>query len=256
VNSVDWSPDFTRLATASEDGTAIIWDAESGEASMHLDGHITGGINQAAWSPEGNFLATAGDDGFIQIWDTSSARILNSIDVNSNTGRDDIDDLIVYSLAWSPDGDYLATGSGDGSIRLWDANTGQNLAVMRGHENFVSYLAWSPDDQRLLSTGADGNVRIWNTDQDRMLLSLPYGEVGGGEWSPNGNEFLVSADVIAVWDLQKKVPIMETSLGKDSSWIWVAFYSPEGDYILARTVLGWGDTTDANKFWLLDSQSG
>jgi WD40 repeat protein len=130
------------------------------------------------------------------------------------------------------------------------------LAALRGHEEFVSYLAWSPVDERLLSSGADGNVHIWNTDQNHMIISLPYGDISEGEWSPNGNEFLVSSDVIAVWDVQKMAPIMETSLGKDPGWLWVAFYSPNGDYILARTVLGWGDTTDANKFWLLDSQTG
>ena len=85
----------------------------------------------------------------------------------------------MYSLAWSPDSNYLATGTGDGIIRLWHVVSGEMIAEMKGHDKFVTYLEWSPLDERLVSAGADGRVRIWNSAPDNRVLSLPYEYMAG-----------------------------------------------------------------------------
>jgi WD40 repeat protein len=166
----------------------------------------------------------------------------------------------VYSIAWSPDGDFLATGSSDGYIRLWDVEAGEKYADMKGHDNFVSYLSWSPADPYLLSTGADGTVRIWNTAPSNMVLRLPnYGYVNMGDWSPDGRHFMVGTNVagIAVWDMQTGRPSLETVVDKDTSWWWYPYYSPDGRFILARTHADFDNyTEDPNKWYLLDNQTG
>jgi WD40 repeat protein len=264
VNSIDWSPDFTRLATASEDGTARVWNARSGDELLQLVGHI-GAVNQVIWSPDGSLLATAGDDGAVQFWDVNTGDNLRQIQVGSSTGSSEVDDLIVWSIAWSPEGDYLASGSGDGYIRLWDTESGENIAEIKGHENFVTFLTWSPLGDRLVSVGADGKARVWNTAVDNMVLSLPYEYIGLGGWSPDGEYLTVGTGpgpdfkytgMVAVWDFNNGKPLFETSVDKDGTWEWYTEYSPDGEFILARTMFQWPDMTDANKFYLLDSQTG
>jgi hypothetical protein len=73
VRSVSWSPDGTRLATGSVDGTAKVWDAAGAHELLTLKGHA-GAVRSVAWSPDGTRLATAGDDGRASVWDAADAR--------------------------------------------------------------------------------------------------------------------------------------------------------------------------------------
>jgi WD40 repeat protein/DNA-binding SARP family transcriptional activator len=265
VNAVAWSPDYTRLATASEDGTARIWDAGSGQELIQLVGH-SGGINQVAWSPDGILLATAGKDGSVWFWDGMSGEKLSSIQIATASGSSQASDLIVWSITWSPDGKSLATGSGDGYIRVWDVDSGENTIELKGHDQYVTFLDWSPLDDRLVSAAADGKARVWNIARDNTVLSLPYNSYTMAEWSPDGEHIAVGtgADMekkyvglVAIWDFKSGQPLFETHADKDENWGWgPMIYSPDGRYLLARTQLKWPDTTDANKYYLFDSQSG
>jgi len=148
---------------------------------------------------------------------------------------------------------------------LWDAETGENIAAIKAHDEFVSYLAWSPVDDRLVSAGADGVARLWNTAGDNMVLSLPYEYIALGGWSPDGEYLTVGSSpgqekiyqgMVAVWDFKAGTPLFETFVDKDGTWEWYTIYSPDGEYILARTMHQWPDITDANKLYILDSHTG
>jgi WD40 repeat protein len=67
----------------------------------------------------------------------------------------------VWSLAFSPSGTRLATGSQDRMVRVWNPETGDELLVLRGHTGTVMSLAWSPDGVTLASGSYDGTVRLW-----------------------------------------------------------------------------------------------
>ncbi|MBI4610870.1 MAG: caspase family protein [Candidatus Rokubacteria bacterium] len=79
---------------------------------------------------------------------------------------------VVYSLAFSRDGRYLASGSGDRTVKIWDVATGQQLRTLTGHANNVTYVAFSPDGRRLTSKDAEDNVTLWEVTTGRQLYTL------------------------------------------------------------------------------------
>ncbi len=147
VTSVSWSPDGTRLATGSRDGTAKVWDAASGRELLTLRGHA-GPVLSVAWSPDGQRLATGNEDGMARVWDATGGRELLAL-----MG----DTAPVLSVSWSRDGTRLATGSDDDTARVWDAASGRELLTLTGHTGGVNSVSWSPDGTRLATGSWDAH---------------------------------------------------------------------------------------------------
>ena len=94
----------------------------------------------------------------------------------------------VLSVAWSPEGRRLASGSNDRTIRLWEAETGQLLRVLEGHQAPVLSVAWSPEGRRLASGSEDRTVRLWEAEMGQLLRVLDghRAQVWSVAWSPEG----------------------------------------------------------------------
>jgi tRNA A-37 threonylcarbamoyl transferase component Bud32 len=117
LTAVAYSPDGTRLATASADGTARLWDARTGQELLALKGH-TKAVWSVAFSPDGMRLATASADTTVRLWDARTGQELLALKGHWRAAR---------SVAFSPDGRRLAAEYVDTSVRLWDARTGEEL---------------------------------------------------------------------------------------------------------------------------------
>ncbi len=92
----------------------------------------------------------------------------------------------VTSLAWSPNGKWLASASYDKTVHVWDANSGKQLATYKEHRDRVNALAWSPDSTKLVSASDDGTARIWNALAGTTLVTYTghNGPVNALAWSP------------------------------------------------------------------------
>jgi hypothetical protein len=139
--SAAFSPDASRIVTASDDKTARIWDAASAKEIAVLRGH-DGPVTSAAFSPDGSGIVTASSDKTGRIWDAANAKEIAVL-----RGHDDP----VISAAFSPDGSRIVTASADETARIWDAATAKEIAVLRGHDNSVTSAAFSPDGSRIVT---------------------------------------------------------------------------------------------------------
>ncbi len=108
------------------------------------------------------------------------------------------------SVGWSPDGARLLSGGDDGTLRLWEAASGRELAVLEGHKGPVLSVGWSPDGARLLSGGDDGTLRLWEAASGRELAVLEghKGWVRSVGWSPDGARLLSGGEdgTLRLWE--------------------------------------------------------
>ena len=189
IDSVAFSPDSRSLATASHDSEVRIWDVRARELKRVLRGH-EGEVHTVAWSPDGKWLATGGRDRTAKLWDAEIGSVVHSFDPSNGSvarvkfspngkklacsgwWRLDVIDLDtwvletsfyghrrgIFSIAWSPDGASIATGSVDPLIRVWDLPSMVGPRRIPGHTARVTALAVNRPAGRMLSGGFDRRV--------------------------------------------------------------------------------------------------
>jgi WD40 repeat protein/transcriptional regulator with XRE-family HTH domain len=190
----------------------------------------------AASSP-GQYCAVGSRRGEVRVW-KERGRLLHLV-WQAHTD-------VVSTLAFSPDGSSLASGSWDGTLKLWNLQSGALLWRGR-HTNTISCLAFSPDGRLLASSGRDATVQFWDAHSGTNLQSLPHpGSVYRVTWSPDGG-LLASGDFagsIRLWQVQKTAPArcVQTIEGHTDRVLGLTF-APDGRTLASgcwdRTVKLW-----------------
>jgi WD40 repeat protein len=172
IRSLAFSLDGKQVVTAGEDGVVRTWSAADGSALENFKGH-TGAVKAVALVA--GAVVSAGSDGKLIAWDSQPEwKLVRTI--GSATGASPITGR-VNTLAFSPDGKALASGSGEpsrsGELRLWDAATGALVKEFKGaHSDTVQSLNFSGDGKLLASGGADRFVKAWTVADTKLVKSF------------------------------------------------------------------------------------
>jgi WD40 repeat protein len=197
IDSIAFSPDGKRLASGSWDQTVRVWAVATGEERCCLRGHV-GKVRIVAFHPDGRTLASVGDsrDQTIRLWHVAAGQPGKPIDNPEGHRRP------VLALAFSFDGQTLASGGLDGSVRLWQFATGRELRSLAGHTSFVRSLAFSADNSRVASGGYDNTIRTWDCATGKELHCFRGHEdsIAALAFAPDDRTLAAVGGTIRVWD--------------------------------------------------------
>ena len=161
-SALAWSPDGRRVVVGSEDGSAHLWDPESGHEIGVLRGHQDD-VLSARFSRDGDLLVTASADHDARIWDADSGRLLHILRAHF---------ALVSDARFSDDGRWIVT-AGPGKAGIWETRTGKRLLFLRGHDGILRSAAFRPRTHTVVTVGEDGTVRTYECrvcgDTDELI---------------------------------------------------------------------------------------
>jgi WD40 repeat protein len=202
--SIAFSPDGRSLVAGDQDGAILFWDVTSGQLLRTLKQEAL--VTCLALSPDGRMMATATLD--IYIWNLQTGQIVQTLKGHEN---------LVSSVAFSPDGNFLISGSWDRSARIWSLASGESLHTLEasGKVTFatgngersgemklpVDAVTFSPDGKLVATAGADHWTRLWNAESGKLVRSFegPQEAVSDVQFSPDGALVAASSLDRTIW---------------------------------------------------------
>jgi eukaryotic-like serine/threonine-protein kinase len=246
VHSAAFDPEATRVVTASGDGTAKIWDAQSGKEVRTLGVPNARAIYDASFSPDGTKVATAGEDPTARIWDARSGEGLLTLRGHERG---------LNRLEFSRDGARIVTASDDKTARVWDAASGAHLLTLRGHTHRVLSASFSRDGSRIVTSSEDRTARIFDATSGAAILTLcgHTAPVWSARFNADGSGVITAVaggqyEPARIWDAKHGSGPIKLDEGRDSARAW---FSPDGSEV---ATIRWGNRS--SKPSILEARTG
>ncbi len=242
-----YSPDGAHLAIRGLDGRILIYDTNSGQVSLTISDQPVRGV--IVYSLDGSLLATGRWDGTAKIWDSATGKELLAMEGHLDR---------VHALAFSPDGNYLATGdglagAGQASVRIWDTHLGQELLNLPATDWLVSAVEFSPDGEQVAAAtwGIGGNhaIKVWDAHSGQLLHSQPVDLPYDLAYSPDGNMVAVALEQgnSILWDITGESWTEALVLTGHASSVGRVNFNHTGDQLVTASFDGtarvWDTTT-------------
>ncbi|QDV69428.1 Serine/threonine-protein kinase PknB [Rosistilla carotiformis] len=233
ITGVAYSPDGTRIATASTDWSVRVWDATTGIQLLQFTAH-KGGSNRVSFSPDGTRLASCGGDQTVKIWNVETGKQI--LLLTGHTGR-------VNSVSYNAIGTRLASAGDDKLVKVWDAKTGQLIHSLTGHTGPVHDTSFGLGD-KLASVSRDRTLRIWDaeTGLETQTNLSNTSDIYRVKFSPNGT-ILATAEEESVKVRDAATGQIKDTLDGHLTTVHSLAFSPDG------TKLCSGSWDRAIKIW-------
>lgn len=221
------------IASAGDDHTIRLWDAETGQCLTALSGH-TNWVRAIAFSRGGRLLVSSGDDCTIKIWNTASGFCLTTLKQENHWIR---------AVGFNPHNSrQLISGGDDQRVRRWDRRNGSWEALTQ-HEHRVCSVAYSPDGKMIASGSDDTTVLLWDTDKGEVTHRFTQPELGikAVAFSPDGQYLAAGGEdqLVYIWDLNAPdscqrcfVLLPKDSIGRTGGIRSIAF-SPNSQFVIS-----------------------
>ncbi|MBE0669191.1 MAG: hypothetical protein IH588_01265 [Anaerolineales bacterium] len=248
--SVAFSPDGKYVVSGGCDqldsnynciqGSAHVWESSTGKEIARMTNN--GYVSSLAFSPDGKYVVSGGCDqldsnynciqGSARVWETTTGKEFARVAYDGN----------VESVAFSPDGKYVVSKTGDITVRVWEVTTGKEISHMV-HDNYVFSAAFSPDGKYVTSRSTDGTVRVWETSTGKEIAHMRHDDfLPAFSFSPD-SQYVVSGgcDLLNAlkYCIQGSARVWETGTGKEIARMTYegavdsVTFSPDGKYVVS-----------------------
>ena len=224
VNAVAFSSDGQLLASGGDDYACKLWDISLKRRVAtfeHIVNRSRSQIKAVDFSRDGQILATAGVD--VKLWDVRTREEIATFE----HGR------WVLAVAFSPDGQFLATGDEIGQVNVWDVQRRRIVVQLEGDSSSVYTVKFSPDGEILAGAGYDGNVKLWEVENWEHLGALASGAtVFTISFSPDSSTLASTGyESVNLWEVESGEKI--ATLTEHTGWVNAVAFSPDGSALIS-----------------------